>query len=61
MVSSAEQELLGRSRVKMGDVLGVVAGTRMASGSTNFLRLHVITGGKTALPRSMGHRVRQKR
>ena len=28
---------------KPGDVLGVVAGTRQASGSTNFMRLHVVT------------------
>ena len=27
-----------------GDVLGVVAGTQMASGSTNFMRLHVVEG-----------------
>jgi pyruvate kinase len=60
MVSTAEQELLGKSRVKVGDVLGVVAGTRMASGSTNFLRLHVITGGKAALPRSRRRRLRKK-
>jgi pyruvate kinase len=43
MVASAQQELLARNRVKVGDVLGVVAGTQMASGSTNFLRLHVVT------------------
>jgi hypothetical protein len=29
--------------LKPGDVLGVVAGTRQASGSTNFMRLHTIT------------------
>jgi hypothetical protein len=29
--------------VKTGDVLGVVAGTQMASGSTNFMRLHLVT------------------
>jgi len=27
---------------KPGDVLGVVAGTQMSSGSTNFMRLHVV-------------------
>jgi pyruvate kinase len=43
MLSAAEQELLRRGRVKTGDVLGVVAGTQMASGSTNFMRLHVVT------------------
>jgi len=35
--------LLRRGSVKSGNVLGVVAGTQMASGSTNFMRLHVIT------------------
>jgi len=29
--------------LKAGDVLGVVAGTHMASGSTNFMRLHQVT------------------
>jgi pyruvate kinase len=43
MVRMAEQELLGRGLLKSGDVLGVVAGTRQASGSTNFMRLHVVT------------------
>jgi pyruvate kinase len=43
MVQVAEQELLARGLLKSGDVLGVVAGTRQASGSTNFMRLHVVT------------------
>src|SRR6266516_3461886 len=43
MLSAAEQELLRRGSVKSGNVLGVVAGTQMASGSTNFMRLHVVT------------------
>ena len=42
MVSSAESELLRRGVVASGDVIGVVAGTQMASGSTNFMRLHVV-------------------
>ena len=41
--AAAEQELVRRGRVKTGDVLGVVAGTQMASGSTNFMRLHLVT------------------
>jgi pyruvate kinase len=45
MLATAEQELLRSGRVKAGDVLGVVAGTQMASGSTNFMRLHVVSGG----------------
>lgn len=48
MVREAERELLSCGAVKPGDVIAVAAGTRMASGSTNFLRLHVVTpeGGK---------------
>jgi pyruvate kinase len=43
MVRVAEKELLDRRALKPGDVLGVVAGTRQASGSTNFMRLHTVT------------------
>jgi pyruvate kinase len=43
MVTMAEQDLVTRSLLKPGDVLGVVAGTRQASGSTNLMRLHVVT------------------
>jgi len=43
MVSAAEKSLLQLGRIKAGDVLAVVAGTQMASGSTNFMRLHVVT------------------
>jgi pyruvate kinase len=43
MLLAAEQELVRRGKVKSGDVLGVVAGTQMASGSTNFMRLHLVT------------------
>src|ERR1700688_612989 len=43
MVDTAEHELLSRGLLKPGDVLGVVAGTRQASGSTNFMRLHTVT------------------
>jgi pyruvate kinase len=43
MLSTADQELLRQGRIKVGDVVGVVAGTQMSSGSTNFMRLHVIT------------------
>jgi len=42
MVHTAEHELLRRDAVAVGDVIGVVAGTQMASGSTNFMRLHII-------------------
>jgi pyruvate kinase len=43
MVTVAEKALLSRRLLKPGDVLGVVAGTRQASGSTNFMRLHTVT------------------
>jgi len=42
MLRAAQQELFRQGRIKTGDVLGVVAGTQMASGSTNFMRLHVV-------------------
>jgi pyruvate kinase len=43
MVSIAEQSLVRRGQLKPGEVLGVVAGTRQTSGSTNLMRLHVVT------------------
>jgi pyruvate kinase len=43
MVAAAEQELLRQGCVRTGEVLGVVAGTQMSSGSTNFMRLHIVT------------------
>lgn len=42
MVSVAEQLLLHRGHVGLGDVIGIVAGTKTTSGSTNFMRLHEI-------------------
>jgi pyruvate kinase len=43
MVTMAEQELVQRGVIEPGEVLGVVAGTRQASGSTNLMRLHIVT------------------
>jgi pyruvate kinase len=43
MVTLAEKELVRRGQLKPQDVLGVVAGTRQASGSTNLMRLHTVT------------------
>jgi pyruvate kinase len=61
MVTMAEQQLLRAGRLKPGDVLGVVAGTRQTAGSTNFMRLHQVspeeataasvTPGRTRTPR----------
>ena len=42
MVKVAETTLAQREVVHENDVIGVVAGTQMASGSTNFMRLHVV-------------------
>jgi pyruvate kinase len=42
MLRMAEDELLRIRAVASGDVMGIVAGTRQASGSTNFMRLHVV-------------------
>jgi pyruvate kinase len=42
MVITAERQLLQHGQLKAGEVLGVVAGTQMASGSTNFMRLHTV-------------------
>lgn len=49
MVNMAEQDLVARGVLKPGDVLGVVAGTRQASGSTNLMRLHVVTDEEAEL------------
>jgi len=43
MVEMAEQDLVRRGVLEPKDVLGVVAGTRQASGSTNLMRLHTVT------------------
>ncbi|HET7206223.1 MAG TPA: pyruvate kinase [Terriglobales bacterium] len=51
MVAIAESELLRQGKIKPGDVMGVVAGTQLASGSTNFMRLHVaLNGGAEKMP-----------
>jgi pyruvate kinase len=42
MVRMAEKELLHLRAVATGDIIGIVAGTQQASGSTNFMRLHVV-------------------
>jgi pyruvate kinase len=48
MVAGAEAELLRRKALSKGAIFGVVAGTQKASGSTNFLRLHV--AGASSVP-----------
>ena len=51
MVVNAETLLLKMHAVQPGDVIAVVAGTRSSSGSTNFMRLHVVgTAGEHHAP-----------
>lgn len=56
MVHVAETTLGERGIVQPNDVIGVVAGTQMASGSTNFMRLHVV-----GAPSSSDHRAKKER
>jgi len=48
MVSNAERMVLKQNAVQPGDVIAIVAGTRTSTGSTNFLRLHVVGSGEEA-------------
>ena len=50
MVIFAEKILLKKSAVQIGDVVAVVAGTQSATGSTNFMRLHVVGNNEPAPP-----------
>src|SRR5271157_2680940 len=42
MLRTAEEELLPKGLLRAGDVLGLVAGTKLTSGATNFMRLHTV-------------------
>jgi len=46
MVGAAEEQLLARDAVKTADVIGVVGGTKMSTGSTNFMRLQIVGSGE---------------
>lgn len=48
MVKTAEKELIPKGVLRPGDVLGLVAGTRLTEGATNFMRLHTV-GEKSRL------------
>ena len=67
MVSMAEQDLVRRGVLKPEDVLGVVAGTRQTAGSTNLMRLHVVTSEEadriahSTEKRSQKHRAKKQR
>jgi pyruvate kinase len=42
MVRTAEKELISKGVLRAGDVLGLVAGTQLTEGATNFMRLHTV-------------------
>ena len=42
MLRAAEEELLPKGLLRPGEVLGLVAGTKLTSGATNFMRLHTV-------------------
>lgn len=46
MVAKAERLLLKRHAVAPGEVIAIVAGTNSTTGSTNFMRLHVVGAGE---------------
>ena len=46
MVAQAERLLLKRQVVQPNDAIAIVAGTGSSTGSTNFMRLHVVRGGR---------------
>jgi len=46
MVANAERLILKSHAVQPGDIIAIVAGTGTTTGSTNFMRLHVVGGGK---------------
>jgi pyruvate kinase len=50
MVSRAETYLMQAHAVQPGDVIAVVAGTRSSSGSTNFMRMHVVGTRDQSVP-----------
>jgi pyruvate kinase len=52
MVTTAERALMEQGVLRPGDVLGVVAGTQMSSGSTNFIRLHTVSPDAKMVPRA---------
>src|SRR6185369_7327102 len=56
MLKNAEGLLLQRQAVQPGDVVAIVAGTRSASGSTNFLRLHVVENQQSMVEKTKDRR-----
>jgi len=60
MVQTAEKELLPKGLLRPGDVLGLVAGTKLTSGATNFMRLHTVGEGERLQKRARTKIERQK-
>src|SRR5271154_4190766 len=50
MLKTAEEELLPKGLLRTGDVLGLVAGTKLTSGATNFMRLHTVEANERVRP-----------
>ena len=62
MVDLAEKLLEKGGYVRPREVIAIVAGTRTKSGSTNFMRLHVMGENAAAQPHSSAaHRPRGKK
>jgi pyruvate kinase len=59
MVDYAETALEERGFVRPKEILGIVAGTRTKSGSTNFLRLHLLGDRITEAAARAGDRIRK--
>jgi len=51
MLRTAEEELLPKGLLRTGDVLGLVAGTKLTAGATNFMRLHTVEESDRARPK----------
>jgi pyruvate kinase len=60
MVSAAEKDLLPKGVIRNGDVLGLVAGTRLTSGATNFMRLHTVGATERPTPKRTSKKTRKK-
>jgi pyruvate kinase len=60
MLVRAERLMTNRRAVQPGDVVAIVAGTRSTSGSTNFMRLHVVGGKNGQDPSQPVHPERRK-
>lgn len=60
MVVKAEGLLRERNAAKQGDVVAIVAGTRSTTGSTNFMRLHVVGTNDAHVDKKKGSPGRQR-